>query len=485
LARQVEAGVEAIERERKFEVGPAFRLPALPGTPLARRTFVSVYYDTPDHRLARHGVILRRRSERRKSRWQVKLPRGAAGIDVKCAGAAVPPPDQIRKLLPVYTRGAELAAIATLASRRSGVLVRDARGPAAEVVLDRVSVVEGRAIAQRFGEVEVELLGDDEETLERLGTLLETSGAKPGTGRPTLFRALGLDYPEAPSTPGPSGSTSDHVQATMRAQLDAIRAHDPGTRLGTDPEDLHKMRTAVRRLRAILRAARPIFDVERSEALRSELDWLGIALGAVRDLDVLLGFLRVEITTFDPSEGGASRRLLGSLDAERERARTDLLAAMDEPRYFALLDRLEEFIGQVPGPAEPISLADIAAAEFKKLRKAVERLPEEPSDSDLHTVRIKVKRARYAAELAQPVVGRAAERFIRKARKLQDVLGEHQDAVVAEERLRALLDRARGRRAVFVAGRLVERQRSRRLAARSAFVEQWPKVERRGRKMWG
>ena len=111
-------------------------------------------------------------------------------------------------------------------------------------------------------------------------------------------------------------------------------------------------------------------------------------------------------------------------------------------------------------------------------------LPETPADTDLHGVRIKAKRARYAAELAAPVAGRPAERFVDRVKKLQDILGEHQDAVVAEARLRALAGKAAGRRAGFVAGLLAERQRARRLAARAAFAETWPKVQRRGRKAW-
>ncbi len=82
------------------------------------------------------------------------------------------------------------------------------------------------------------------------------------------------------------------------------------------------------------------------------------------------------------------------------------------------------------------------------------------------------------------MAGRPAERFVDRVKKLQDVLGEHQDAVVAEARLRALAGKAAGRRAGFVAGLLAERQRARRLAARAAFAEAWPKAERRGRKAW-
>jgi hypothetical protein len=70
---------QSLEREVKLDVGPSFRLPRLPGRPFSPRVFVSRYHDTPDHRLARAGVTVRCRTEGRRHRWQVKLPRGAAG----------------------------------------------------------------------------------------------------------------------------------------------------------------------------------------------------------------------------------------------------------------------------------------------------------------------------------------------------------------------------------------------------------------------
>jgi CHAD domain-containing protein len=110
-------------------------------------------------------------------------------------------------------------------------------------------------------------------------------------------------------------------------------------------------------------------------------------------------------------------------------------------------------------------------------------LPKAPSNDDLHAVRIKVKRARYAAELAQTMVGRPAKRFVARARKVQDILGEHQDAAVAEERLRALVGRDGGPERLL-AGKLATRQRARRHAAQADFFEQWPKLKRRGDKAW-
>jgi CHAD domain-containing protein len=114
----------------------------------------------------------------------------------------------------------------------------------------------------------------------------------------------------------------------------------------------------------------------------------------------------------------------------------------------------------------------------------VAALPKEPTDEALHTVRIQAKRARYAAELAAPEVGRPAERLIDRLKHLQDILGANQDAVVAEARLRELASEGSHRGIGLVAGLLVERQRARRRAAREAFEEWWPKVRRRGRKAW-
>ena len=392
----------------------------------------------------------------------------------------------LRNLLTVYTRGAELVPIATLATRRSGVVVKDSTEPVAEIVVDSISLLEDRHVVRRLRHVELRPLAGDEEVITRIGALLEGAGAKRSDSPSLLFQALGIEVAPPLERPSESAPAAEQIRAMLRAHLESMRAHDPGTRLGADAEELHQMRTAVRRLRAILRAARPILLDGSTEELRAELDWVGTALGVVRDLDVLHESLLGEISLFEANERPAGQRLLRRLDAERMRGRDALLAVLDDPRYFALVDRLTERIeGPLPEGSAGISLADIAASEWKRLRKSVEKLPEAPSDEDLHAVRIKLKRARYTAELAQASVGRPARRFIDTARKVQDILGEHQDAVVAEERLRVLLEGAPGRGAAFTAGRLVERQRSRRLAARNEFLKRWPKLERRGRKAWG
>jgi CHAD domain-containing protein len=476
---------QTLERELKLDVEPGFRLPRLPGRSLAPRLFVSRYFDTPDHRLARHGVTVRCRIEQRRPLWQVKLPRGAARLELERPGTPTRLPSDLRQLLRVYTRDTDLVPIATLRTRRVGVLVRERGRPVAEVVVDSVAVLDGRRVKRRFREVEVELVGvGDEQILERVGTLLRDAGATKSQGVPKVFRALGLDFSVQATAPDPSASALDRVLARMRDQLEAIRAHDPGTRLGEDPEELHQMRVATRRLRALLRAARPMFAPGPIKALREELAWLGEALGDQRDLDVMREHLRSELATLEPGDRGAGRALLGHLEQASRPARAKLLAALDDPRYFTLLDAIEDTIAQPPVVDPDASLVDIAAREWRKLRKTVKALPEEPTDADLHAVRIKAKRARYAAELAAADGGRSSERFVHLVKKLQDVLGEHQDAAVAEGRLRAFAGEPPSARAGFVAGLLVERQHARRQGARAAFAECWPEVLRRGRKAW-
>jgi CHAD domain-containing protein len=245
------------------------------------------------------------------------------------------------------------------------------------------------------------------------------------------------------------------------------------------------MRVATRRFRAFLRAARPLLEREWADSLRAELGWLGGALGPVRDIDVLGEYLREDEEGLDPRTRRAARRLFAELDRERDEARSSMLEALESPRYFTLLDRLEE-AAQAPRLAEGegLSLGSLARAEFRKLRKAVDSLDRDPSDDALHAIRIRGKRARYAAELAAPTLGKRGAAFIERAKVLQDVLGAHQDSVFAEERIRALLDRAGGKATAFAAGQLTERERTRRLEARAAFPKAWTRLEKAGRALW-
>ena len=276
-------------------------------------------------------------------------------------------------------------------------------------------------------------------------------------------------------------SSLRRVLNELSTHVRALRVHEAGARTGRDPEHLHEMRVAVRRLRAILRASRDLFDARWVERLRSELDWLGGRLGLVRDLDILDAYLRPRLGALEGAEHRAGQRVLRRLSADRARARAELNEALDDPRYPRILEQLETFLSRPPASASDVSLPDVAATEWKRLRKAVQKLPGRPSADDLHAVRIKVKRARYAAELAR-AAGERGKRFINQAKKLQDILGDLQDAVVIEQYLHDAIDHTKPAQAL---GKdLVKRQRKRRKKARAAFLEEWPKLKRRGREAW-
>jgi len=282
----------------------------------------------------------------------------------------------------------------------------------------------------------------------------------------------------------PDDSTIDHVLGRMRAQLAAIRAHEAGVRQGSDHEELHQMRTAVRRLRAILRAV-PMATTSELAASRRELRWLGRVLGTARDADVQGDYFRTVLGSLTGTEGGVVRRVLRRLDARRARARQRLLTVLDGRRYTRLMEGLQQALDHSRVVDEDVCLSRIARDQFDALRKAVKALPDAPSDDEIHAVRILLRRARYAAELAQAQGGRRVERFVRRAGKLQNRLGEHQDAAIAERTLRAVRRSLRGRAARAAAGRLIERQRRRRRMAWRAFEDKWPTLKRRGRKAWG
>jgi CHAD domain-containing protein len=460
---------ETVEREVKLSAGEEFVLAdALDGEPLEGRTFVSTYHDTSDYRLAASGLTLRHRVENGKGLWQLKLPQGDARLELEAPGGPAAPPDEVARLLPALARGRTLGAVAVLRTRRDGMRV-----DGTDVVHDSVAVLDGQRVARTFEELEVELVDGDERALRRVEKLLRRAGATERSAQPKLFQALALPYPSEDVAP-PGRSAAELLTAALLTQYRQLLAHDPGTRLDRDAEELHQFRVATRRLRAFLRAGRPLLERSWADALRDEIGWLGGALGPVRDLDVLLEYLRAETAQLESADAEAAGELLAAFGEERVVARAELEAALTGDRYLALLDRLEA-AGDAPLTGDGADLDEVWSREHRRLRSAVKALGDEPDDAGLHAARIKVKRARYAGELT----GR--DGYVKAAKRLQDILGEHQDAVVAEERLRALAVSATAP-AALAAGQLVERQRARRRRARDTWRDAWAQLAKQAAK---
>jgi CHAD domain-containing protein len=292
---------------------------------------------------------------------------------------------------------------------------------------------------------------------------------------------LGLS--DAPVEAGPADPAVHHVRAKLDREIRALLAYEPGTRSGADPEDLHQMRVALRRMRSVLKLSGRLVG-DGAEPVRAELGWLGQSLGEVRDFDVLIGHLREVIADFEVRDQPAGQRLVSRFVTERATAKRRLTRALSSVRYSTLLREVSlltrDDTGTSTGDDRPHDLIAGLAKPHRKLAKAVRALPADPPDDDLHALRIHGKKLRYAAELAQTSAKKkqaARIKALLKATKdFQTVLGDHQDAVIAAERMRTVLDT--GDSAIgFVAGRIAERELARRAEARAAWRASWTAVD--------
>jgi CHAD domain-containing protein len=453
------------EYERKLDAPIGFRLPRLGGSPLEPRLFTSVYYDVPGGSLAASGITLRRRIENGRGVWQLKLPSDDSRLELEADGGPERPPAELLNLLRAHLRHGPPERVAELRTRRRGELVAR-HGTTAEVTVDEVAVVENGRIRDRFVEVEIELCDGNPAYLDLVAEELESAGAAVGSETPKVFRALGRRSGNAVNEATPF----QELRGRLGTQLREIERHDPGARLGRDPESVHDMRVGVRRFRALLRAGKELVATDTT-GLDEQLKQLGRVLGEVRDLDVLVARLEADAAELGGDDANHAQALLASLRTERSGSRSRLLGALRSEQYFALLDEAARTIEELEPSRSEVSLDELAHAAFAKVRKAVHKLPDEPADEELHAVRKKGKRARYAAELAD------WKKPVKRAKKLQDVLGEHQDAVVAAVRLRELAAGAAPEQAL-AAGRLVEREEERRLEARAAWPKAWKKLRR-------
>jgi CHAD domain-containing protein len=287
------------------------------------------------------------------------------------------------------------------------------------------------------------------------------------------------DAPPAPETP-----PADHVKWALTQHVRWLLAHDPGTRLGTQIESLHQMRVAARRLRAVFRAAQPMFVPEWAASLENELAWLSEVLGQARDLDVQIAYFNGEAARLDARDRKPLAQFVAHLRTQRERVQQVVLSELKSARYFELIRRLQQAARDPSVVDTAVTLHELAEREFKKLRKAIRRMGLSPNHAVLHAIRIKTKRARYAAELAVWSVGKPAARFMKQARTVQDLLGNYQDSFTAETYIRAFLKQSTSVRAGFVAGRMIERQRQRRDTIHKNLNAPLKTLLKRGKKAW-
>ena len=490
------------ETELKLALHDGFELPVLEpsatGVAAVREHppahLRATYFDTADLRLARNGITLRHRTgEDERNGWTLKLPldgaqgQGAAVRDEHFfpGGPTGPPPEAVN-LVTAYVRGSSLKPVARIQTeRRSWALTDENGGELAELAADEVSVLDKRRKVVLFRELELEARALDRDGLDRIAGELTKAGAALGDPTPKLVRVLGeqaaappdLVRPSAPAPEDPAGET---VRAAFVAGTVRLVANDPGTRLG-GVEPLHQMRVALRRLRSDIRTFAPLIEEGWAKDITPELRWLGSALGAVRDRDVLLERLRESAAGLE----GDLAPLFESLEASRRNEHGKLLEALSSKRYGRLVDSLTEAADR---PCAEV-LPPLVQKAWKKLVKKVKTTSATAPAEDLHEVRIHVKRVRYAAEAVGPSLtgkkAKRARRFSDKAAALQDVLGANQDTVVARHTI-AEAAGLRPQDAAFgaAATSLFERQQELAIEQRYRYPKSWAKLNRPKRTKW-
>jgi CHAD domain-containing protein len=461
---------------RRYEVEAAPDPAALGGTALESREFIASYYDTGDRRLASSGLTLQRRLERGVSTWQLNAADDDGRFELEGTAGPAGPPDSFAPLLRAQLGDRHLQQLATLRTTRSVRLIDDVA-----VTVDDVQVLEGHRVRAHFGALAAEPLngGGDIELVERV---LVDAGAKRHGREAWIWRVLGRPATSRPSRKAPALT---HVQARFAELHGEVLRADAGLRLRDDPEDVHDLRVATRRLRALLRTARPMFDREWTDRLRAELDFLATALGSVRDLDVLIARLEQDAAQLDEGDTIAVSALPAMLRTRRAEAFADLRTTLESDRYYALLAELEGAVHAPPVEDADFDLEHAARKAFERTARLANALPSDASDGDLHALRIRGKRARYAAELAVPIRGRKARRFVKRAKGFQDLLGDHQDAVLAERTIRQAARDLPDHASSLAAGRLLANARERRRAVRRRLRPEWKRLARAGRKAWG
>jgi len=502
-----------VERGVKPRASAALRWPPLDVDGLTVQSVrddrcVTTYLATPDHRLRRWGVSLRHRTG---EGWTVKLPLGVdAGVLSRAEHvfAGADPrrvPRDALDLVAGFLRGARPRPVVRLRTeRRSSTLASSLGDAVATVTDDRVVVDRGRSVRswlrrrssaepeRRFRELEVELVdGAEASHLDGVVAFLRAAGAGPVDPTAKLDRALG----DAPPTPevaivdlDDTATVAEVVRSAIARSVVRLIEHDPGVRVGDDPEAVHQARVATRRLRSDLRTFRDVVDRSWADHLRAQLRGIASALGEVRDAEVLLERLRSRAPDLGPNDGRALDLLLTVLDERRREARVRLLRMLRDRRYLALLDDLVDaateprVLAAVAGSAARTELRGVMRRPWKRLRRAVELAGETGTNAALHQTRIHTKRVRYAAEALAPVFGKPARRFAGSAAELQTILGEHQDAVVADRFLRTAGGRTIAE--AFVAGELAQLETRARVDARAAWRPAWEALSDRRLRFW-
>lgn len=429
---------EVLERELKFDVDEHFTLPRIddvvPNVVVEHSTVElrSAYYDTPDGDLQSHGVLLRRRDGDDDIGWQLKVPDAEGRVEIRTELTETPPQELVDALTGIRL-GKPLINVATIRTVRERYRTIEPEGHrlCAEVADDRVRAsADHRLLAWR--EIEIELGEGPPALALRLAKQLTEAGARPSRQPSKLARVCRIERPQPAIDTNAGQALVDYVTR----QIDRIFTGDLGLRRGSDP--IHDTRVAIRRLRSTVRVFGKLLQRQVIGNVDDELKWFAGLLGEVRDRQVQRKRFQTALADL-PGElvlGPVSARITTDLRSEQLRARGRVTEAMASQRYLDLLAGLNRWRTDPPLAGSP-TLAALNKRARRAERKADRRLDEAiraEDDALLHRARKAAKRARYAAELRKPL-DKQAKKPVKHYKRIQTVLGDHQDGVVASATL--------------------------------------------------
>jgi triphosphatase len=474
---------------------------------------VDTYLDTDDWRVHRAGFALRIRTESGKSEATLKsLHSAGAGVaDRRELTEAVEnsQSESIGKLTgPVGTRVRAVTAEHALrplfevrtTRQRHSIRKEDAAQPLGEIALDETGIARPHGeTATHMQRVEVEVLGEGREPLESLVKTLRGDCAlevacdsKYSQG----LKVVGLVPAPAPQFAPIEvyGSLPmvEVARANLRRHLSVWHAHEFGARLGDDPDELHDLRVAARRLDGLLRQFKSSLPAAFLR-IRPVIKKVLRALGAVRDLDVALSELEVFRSELPEAQRAGVEPLKRHLESERGRVRARMLSVLDAVSVQSSFQKLASLLATVPAAVQQSAreLALNAAPgmirlRYRKLRKRADELTPDSATEAYHEVRGQVKKLRCALEAVAVIYGKPADEMLRTLRRWQQSLGVQQDAAVASRRLAALAlapSKDIPPETLFLMGRLAEHYVSAAARARKRHAKGYRKVRGRWRRL--
>lgn len=307
-------------------------------------------------------------------------------------------------------------------------------------------------------------------------TATEPASAPPETGYVALIQL------PAPSTPSEPAELA--IRGIIAKYAKAFSIQDQRVR-NDEPDSVHQMRVAARKLRSALKAFKPLFDEEWADSLRTELGWAAGELGAARDTEVIAE--RLERHSQDLGLADAQRvsaAITPFLAIRAAAAREHALAFLDTPRHDRLLAALVSATNEpqlTPLAAQPARevLPELVSHTFRKLEGQVHELQMDGPAESWHKARITAKRVRYSADALKIVFAGSAQRLDYAMSEITDILGDHQDACIAQDVLKELaategIDGQTG----FSLGLAHELEYKTEIHDRTVFHRTWPEVQR-------